>query len=168
MDFERLIDERYTVRSYDDKKVDLELVNKILEIGRKAPSAKNSQPIKIYACTSDDALSKIDMVSPCRYNAPVAFIICSSKDEAWSKEGYSSYDTDASICTTYMMLEAANLGLGSVWVGMFDTSKTIDVFNIPNSYTPISMLMVGYKKEGTGPLPSHNSRKAIEDLVEYL
>jgi len=51
---------------------------------------------------------------------------------------------------------------------MFDTNKTKEVFNIPNGYTPISMLMIGYKKEGTGPLPSHSNRKTIEDLVEYL
>ena len=168
MDFERLLDERYTVRSYDEKKISIEDVNKIIEAGRKAPSAKNLQPIKIIACTSDEALSRIDSVSPCRYNAPVAFIICSSKEDAWSKEGYSSYDTDSSICTTYMMLEATNLGLGSVWVGMFDTNKTKEAFNIEDKYTPISMLMVGYKKEGTGPLSSHFNRKDINEFVEYL
>ena len=67
-----------------------------------------------------------------------------------------------------MMLEAANLGLGSVWVGMFDTNKTKEVFNIPGDYIPVAMLMVGHKKEGTGPLPSHNTRKSLEELVEFL
>ncbi len=168
MDFERLMDERYTVRSYSEEKVNEDDVRAILEAGRKAPSAKNAQPIKIYACTSDEALLKIDSVSPCRYGAPVAFIICASKEKAWSKEGYSSYDTDASICTTYMMLESANLGLGSVWVGMFDTNKTKEVFSISEEYTPVAMLMVGHKKEGAGPLPTHNTRKSIEELVEFL
>lgn len=168
MDFEKLVDERYTVRSYSEEKVSEEDIRKILEIGRKAPSAKNAQPIKIYACTSDEALSKIDSVSPCRYKAPVSFIVCASKDKAWSKDGYSSYDTDASICTTYMMLEAANLGLGSVWVGMFDTNKTKEVFNIPEDYIPVAMLMVGHKKDNAMPLPTHSSRKSIEELVEFL
>lgn len=168
MDFETLVNERYTVRSYSDEKVVKTDILKIIEAGRRAPSAKNAQPLKIYACVTAGALKKIDDVSPCRYGAPVAFIICASKDKAWSKEGYSSYDTDASICTTYMMLESANLGLGSVWVGMFDTAKTKEAFNIPEEYTPISMLMVGHKKEGTGPLPTHNQRKIMTELVEFL
>ena len=168
MDFEKLVNERYTVRSYSEEKVDKMQILKIIEAGRRAPSAKNIQPLKIYVCVSPAALKKVDEVSPCRYGAPVAFIVCSSKDKAWSKEGYSSYDTDASIATTYMMLESTNLGLGSVWVGMFDTAKTKEVFNIPEEYTPINMLMVGHKKEGTKPLPSHNERKIMTELVEFL
>ena len=154
MDFEKLIDERYTVRSFKGKKVEDELVNKILEAGRKAPSAMNKQPYKLYVCTSLDALNKIDMVSPCRYGAPLAIIVAGSESDAWSKDGYSSYDTDLSICTTYMMLESANLGLGSVWVGMFDTAKAKELFNI--EYTPIAILMIGYKNDGVGPLSSHS------------
>ena len=166
MDFEKLIDERYTVRSFKGKKVEDELVNKILEAGRKAPSAMNKQPYKLYVCTSLDALNKIDMVSPCRYGAPLAIIVAGSESDAWSKDGYSSYDTDLSICTTYMMLESASLGLGSVWVGMFDTNKTKELFNI--EYTPVAILMIGYKNDGVGPLSSHSSRKELKDLVTYL
>ena len=168
MDFESLVNERYTVRDFDSKPLVKTEILKIIEAGRRAPSAKNLQPLKIYVCVSKDSLHKIDSVSPCRYNAPVAFIICASRDKAWSKEGYSSYETDASICTTYMMLESANLGLGSVWVGMFDTNKTKEAFNIPEEYTPISMLMVGNKKENTKPLPSHDQRKIMTELVEFL
>ena len=167
MDFEKLIDERYTVRSYSDKKVDRSLIEKIISAGNKAPSAMNKQPYKIYVCESSEALSMVDEVSPCRYGAPLCIMIAASKDGAWSKEGYSSYDTDSTICMTYMMLEATNLGLSSVWVGMFDTNKAMEVFNT-GEYVPISMLMVGYKKDGVGPLPNHTNRKDINELVEYL
>ncbi len=167
MNFDELLEKRYTVRKYTDKKVSEEDIRKILEAGRIAPSAKNLQPLKIYVCTSDEALAKVDSVSPCRYGAPLAFIICSSKEDAWSKEGYSSYDTDSSICTTYMMLESTNLGLSSVWVGMFDTSKTKEVFNT-GKYEPVSMLMVGYPQEGAMPSPSHSTRKSIEELAIFL
>lgn len=168
MDFEKLVNERYTVRQFTSEKLDKAQILKIIEAGRRAPSAKNNQPLKIYTCVTPGSLMMIDQVSPCRYGAPVAFIICSSKDKAWSKEGYSSYDTDASICTTYMMLESANLGLGSVWVGMFDTEKTKKEFKIPDEYTPIAMLMVGHKPDGCKPLPSHNQRKIMTELVEFL
>ncbi len=166
MEFEKLLDERYTVRSFSGKRVEDALVNKILEAGRKAPSAMNKQPYKLYVCTGREALNNIDLVTPCRYGAPLAIIVAGSEEDAWSKEGYSSYDTDASICTTYMMLEAANIGLGSVWVGLFDTNKVKEIFNI--SYTPVAILMIGYKADGVGPLASHSNRKELKDLVEYL
>jgi len=167
MEFEKLLEERYTVRKFDSKKVEEDLIKKILEAGRMAPSAMNKQPYKLYVCTSNEALNKIDAVSPCRYGAPLCIMVAASKDIAWSKEGYSSYDTDASICATYMMLETANLGLGSVWVGMFDTNKAIEEFNI-EGYTPLIMLMIGYKPNGTGPLPSHSNRKELSDLAIYV
>jgi len=167
MNFEEVLNKRFTVRSYDSKEVEEEKINSIIEAGRIAPSAKNGQPIKIIVCKSSEALLKVDSVSPCRYGAPLVLIVCSSIDDSWHKEGYDSHDTDASICTTYMMLDATKEGLGTTWVGMFDTEKAKEVFNT-GKYTPMHMLMVGYPKEGTVPSPMHNKRKDINELIEIL
>lgn len=167
MDFEEVLNKRFTVRSYDSKEVEDDKIKNILEVGRMAPSAKNGQPIKIFVCKSSEALLKVDSVSPCRYGAPLVLIVCGSIDKSWSKEGYNSHDTDASICTTYMMLEATKEGLGTTWVGMFDIEKTKEVFGIDN-YEPLHMLMVGYPNPGASPSPMHNTRKSIEELVEFL
>ena len=167
MNFEDVLNKRFTVRSYSSKEVEDTKINNILEAGRKAPSAKNGQPIKILVCKSSESLLKVDSVSPCRYGAPLVFIICSSPDDSWHKEGYDSHDTDASICTTYMMLEATKEELGTTWVGMFDTDKTKEVFNT-GKYVPMHMLMVGYPNEGVTPSPMHNTRKNIEELIEIL
>ena len=68
MEFKKLIKERCATRSFDSRKIEQEKLDKILEAGRIAPTAKNIQPIKIYVVQSEEGLSKIDMASRCRYN----------------------------------------------------------------------------------------------------
>ena len=65
-----------------------EELDKILEAGRLAPTAKNNQPIKIYVVESAEGLNKIDKASRCRYAAPTVLLICGNKDEAYHKEEY--------------------------------------------------------------------------------
>ena len=79
MEFERVIRERFSARKFKNDLISDELINKILEAGNLAPTAKNSQPQKIYVVKSKEGLEKIDKASPCRYNAPVCIIVASDK-----------------------------------------------------------------------------------------
>ena len=60
MEFEKVIRDRMAIRKFSNEKISDEIINKILEAGRVAPTAKNLQPIKIYVVSSDEGLSKID------------------------------------------------------------------------------------------------------------
>lgn len=79
-DFETVIRNRTATRKFKDEKIRIEKINKILEAGRLAPTAQNLQPQKIYVANSNEALEKIDKVSPCRYGAPTVLIVCSDKN----------------------------------------------------------------------------------------
>ena len=63
MKFDDVIRERFSTRSFKDEKVKKEELDKILEAGRIAPTAKNNQPIKIYVIESEEALNKINECS---------------------------------------------------------------------------------------------------------
>ena len=76
MTFEELSTARYTQRSYDPKPVEDEKIQKILQAGRVAPTAKNNQPQKVYVVQSSAAMDKLRALTPCHYNAPLAMIIC--------------------------------------------------------------------------------------------
>ena len=167
MEFESVIRERKSTRLFSDKEVEQEKIDKILEAGRIAPTAKNAQPIKIYVVNSKEGIKKIDKCSPCRYRAPLVFIVCADREKAFRKQEYSSYEMDASIVTTHMMLESTNIGLNNIWIGMFDEDKVREEFNIPENFNVISLLPVGYKSKLCPPSPFHNRRKSIEELVEY-
>ena len=166
MNFEDVIRERISTRSFKDEKISKEKLDKILEAGRIAPTAKNSQPIKIYVVDSNEALNKINECSPCIYGAKTVLIVCGNKDLAFHKRDHSSFEIDASIVATHMILEATNIGVDSVWVGMFDGTKIKELFGILDE--PVCLLPLGYRTDDYKASPMHTTRKDISELVEYL
>ncbi len=167
MDFEKVIKERFAARKFKDQVIDDVLIEKILEAGNLAPTAKNIQPQKIYVVKSKEGFAKIDKVCPCRYHAPVCLIVASDKDLAWTKGDYSTYEMDACIVATHMMLEATNLGIDNIWIEMFDANLLQNEFNIPQNIKPICIIPLGYKEDDCKPSPMHAKRKTIKEIVEY-
>ena len=167
MEFEKVIKDRFSTRSFKNEMVSDELINKVLEIARSAPTAKNQQPQKVFVVKSEEGIKKIDQISPCRYNAPVVLLICSDKSIAWTKENYSTYEMDATIFGTHLILSATNFGLNSVWVEMFDKQKTKELFELENNIEPICLIPIGYKNDDFNPSPLHYSRKELSEFVEY-
>jgi len=168
MEYEKVIRERKSTRLFSKKKVEEEKINKILESGRLAPTAKNKQPFKILVVSSEEGIKKMDKATPCRYNAPIVLVVCGDKEKSYTKKDYSTYEMDACIVATHMMLEATNLGVDNIWVEMFDSDILVREFNIPSNLTPVCIMPIGYKSKLCPPSPFHNIRKPIEDLVEYL
>ena len=168
MNFEDVIRKRTAVRKFSNEVVEKELIQKILESGSLAPTAKNLQPQKIYVVSSKDGLEKVDSITPCRYGAPVVLVICSDKNIAWTNNNYSSYEMDASIVATHMMLEATNLGLGSIWVRYFDEEKIRECFNLESNVIPVCIMPIGYKDDSYTESINHNVRKNINEYVEYI
>ena len=168
MEFDKVIKERFAARGFKSDTISDELITKILDAGRIAPTAKNQQPQKIYVVKSSEGIKKIDEVSPCRYNAPVVLLICSDKNIAWTNKDYSTYEMDATIVATHMILEATNIGLNSVWVEMFDKNKTKEIFNLEESIEPVCLIPIGYKEDNVVPSPMHTTKKSLEEMVEYI
>lgn len=167
MDFEDIIRRRTAVRKFSDKKLEQEKLDKILEAGRLAPTAKNIQPIKIYVVQSNDGIVSIDKASRCRYGAGTVLIICGNREEAYHKEDYSTYEMDCCIVATHMMLEATNVGVDNIWIESFDEDILREEFDIPNEYIPVCLLPLGYKADDCPINPLHDKRKELKDLIEY-
>lgn len=167
MEFEEIIRKRTSVRKFSNKKLEKEKLDKILEAGRLAPTAKNNQPIKIYVIESKEGIEKIDKASRCRYGAETVLIVCGNKDDSYHKGDYTTAEMDSCIVATHMMLEATNIGVDNIWVEAFDEKILREEFNIPSEYTPYLLMPLGYKAEDCPINPLHDKRKAQEDIVEY-
>ena len=167
-DFETVIRNRTATRKFKEKKIEIEKINKIIEAGRLAPTAKNLQPQKIYVANSNEAIEKIDKVSPCRYGAPTVLIVCSDKNIAFTKGKYSTYEMDACIVATHMMLEATNIGVDNIWLEMFDKQELIKQFNLKENIEPICLIPIGYKADDYTGNPLHNQRKDLKETVEFI
>lgn len=167
MEFNKVVKERTATRKFSDKKIEKDKLERILEIGRLAPSAKNLQPIKIYVVESDEGLNKIDKATPCRYNAKTCLIVCGDKNEAFHNEKFNCYEMDACIVATHLMLGATNEGVDNVWIKYFDENILRNEFNISNNVIPVCLIPMGYRAVDCPENPNHNKRKNIEEIVEY-
>ncbi len=166
-EFEKIIRRRTAIRKYSDKKVEKEILDKILEAGRLAPTAMNLQPFKIIVVESNEGLEKVDLATRYRYGAPLVLIVCGNKNEAYGSGDYSTYEMDSCIVGTHMMLEATNLDVDSVWVKAFDSNIIKREFDLSSELEPVLLLPLGYRTEDCPENPKHNIRKDISSLVEY-
>ena len=170
MDFAKLSAERYSLRKFSDQKVEQEKLDLILEAGRNAPTAHNNQPQRIFVLQSPEALEKADACTPMHFHAPMTLVVAYDPEAAWKREhdGKNHGEIDASIAIAQMMLQAADLGLGSTYVGVFEPEKLLEAFPEMAGLCPIAMLPMGYPAENARPSKLHTMRKPMEELVKYL
>ena len=170
MEFLQLSEARYSLHKFSDRPVEAEKLAAILEAGRNAPTAHNLQPQRIFVLRSPEALEKADACTAAHFHPPVILVVAYDPEAAWKREtdGKNHGEIDASIAATQMMLEAADLGLGTTYVGMFEPEKLLAAFPEMAGLCPIAMLPLGYPAEGAHPSRLHADRKPLEELVKYL
>lgn len=170
MDFAKLSAERYSLRKFSDRPVEAENLELILEAGRNAPTAHNNQPQRIFVLQTQQALEKADGCTSMHFHAPVVLVAAYDPAAAWVREldGKNHGEIDTAIAVTQMMLQAADLGLGTTYVGVFEPEKLLAAFPEMAGLRPIALLPLGYPAEGAHPSRLHTERKPLEELVKYL
>ncbi|MBQ1409750.1 MAG: nitroreductase family protein [Oscillospiraceae bacterium] len=167
MDFLELSRARFSVLEYEHRPVEQEKLDRIIEAGLAAPTACNKQPQRILLIRDDDGREKLNRIVPSKYYVPAAFLICYHRQECWTRpmDGKPSGDIDASIVATHMMLEATDLGLGSIWVMYWDPAKVKTEFGLDDNIEPVALLIVGNKSETAKPCPGHLMRKSKDEIL---
>ena len=170
MEFFEVIKDRYSCKSFSDKKIDKEVMDKILEAARLAPTAKNLQEHHIYVVESEEMLSKIDEVTPCRYNAPVVLVVTYNVNNVFVYPGNKrdSGIEDATIVATHLMLASKALDADSCWINFFNPEEVKEKLGLPEDEEVLMMLDLGYPAADAKPLANHNSRKELKETVSYL
>ena len=169
MNFLDIAKTRYSVRSYKDKRVEKEKLEQILEAAHVAPTAANLQPVRLLVVQEKEGLDKIGKAANI-FNAPLAIIVCSDHAIAWKRsfDNKQTTDIDASIITDHMMLEATELGLGTVWVCSFKSDIIKKEFALPDTLEPINILVIGYADEEPMPSDRHSEKRIpLSQLVFY-
>ena len=170
MEFRDVIEKRYACKKYSGRPLEAEKLQAILEAGRLAPTAKNMQVQRIYVLQSEEALAKVDQVTPCRYGAPVVLAVAYDERDIYIYPGevMDSGSEDVAIVATHMILAAADQGVDSCWVNRFDPVQLAKDLGLPENEKLVMLMDLGYAAEGAGPLPNHSSRKPLEETVKYL
>ena len=170
MEFNKVLEARFSVRDFSSKEVEESKINEILKSAQIAPTGKNKQCQTIYNLKSKQAIEKIRAITNNAFNAPLVFITCANLDRecVLTSINKSLKDTDVAIVQTYMMLTATNLGLGSCWVCRFDPNKVKKEFNLPSNVEPLNLLVVGYPSENAEPSPRHFERIDFSEYTTIL
>ena len=170
MTFEEIISSRYACRRFASDQISKDQLDAILEAGRLAPTAKNLQEQHIYVLQSEEALAKIDSVTPCRYGAPTCLVVAFNRNNVYTYPGgkRGSGIEDATIVATHMLLAAQNAGVNSCWINFFDPDQLAEVLELPKDESILMIMDLGYAAEGAGPVENHFNRKPLDETVTYL
>jgi nitroreductase len=172
MEYNELIRNRESIRNYDpNRTVPNEILEKILEAGRLAPSAKNFQPWKFLLISSQVLLEKVQASYKRDWikDAPHILVLMGLKDQAWIRgyDGYNSIETDVTIAMTHIILAAENEGVGACWIAAYNPELLNQAINPGQNRQIFAMTPLGYPKPGFKKTLIKN-RKPLDEIVEFL
>jgi nitroreductase len=181
MDIFEAIKTRRSIRKYQDRPVEEEKLKALLESVQMAPSWANMQCWRLVVVKDRAKKEKISELSymesyyatkayksnPAKKalaGAPVVIVLCADPADSGSVRGQSYYLTDAGLAAENLMLAARGMGLGTVFVGIFDEDEVRTLLNIPSTIRIVGLFPLGYpveeKKEGP-------QRKPLQDFCFY-
>ncbi len=156
---------RKSVRSWDDRPVEPEKIERVMEAARLAPSARNDQEWRFVVVTDEGTRTKLTQSANGQAfvgQAPVVIVACAETDRRTMACGHPSFLIDAAIAIDHITLAAVEEGLGTCWIGAFDPEAVRSILGIPSSIEVVELLPLGYPKD---PSPVEKKRLAYEAIV---
>lgn len=150
-----------SIRSYYDQEVDMDIIRKVLEAGRLAPSAHNDQPWEFILITEKEKLKEMEKYCLSgKFIAQVAFavVVLSDPSSKW-------HEIDSTRAVQNMVLTAWSYRLGSCWIGRLDTRGLKQFLNIPDKWNVLTVLPFGYFNEKI--MTTKKYRKAPGDIFHF-
>ena len=168
MDFYEIIRTRRSVRTFRKDPIPEEVLNRVLEAARVAPSGGNRQPWK-FILVKDDTLRQ-KMISVCNNqrfvaDAPLIVVACGQKLPI-NRGGYMgemSMLLDVAIALTHLILAARAEGLGTCWIGAFKNDEIKELLGVPDEYEVVAATPLGYPYEDVFTEPKN--RKNVDEIV---
>lgn len=141
---------RRSIRSYQDREIEPEKLVTLLKAGMAAPSACNLQPWEFIVVSGKQRMDLLrEATTEGKYNAPAAVVICANTENIpWGGDGWM---IDCSAAVENMMIAAAAMGLGSVWIGSHDEDAVRRLLHIPEKIRVMNLAYFGYPAEEKRP-----------------
>ena len=140
---------RRSIRRYENKEIPKDVLDKIVEAGRQAPSAANRQPYHFVIVTDSEIKKELKgRFSRFLKDAPVVIVGCANP-KALLTGKWATVDT--TIALENMALAAWSLGIGSCWIGSFNEEKTKELLKIPEDWKVVALVTFGYPAEQPKP-----------------
>jgi len=174
--FLELVQLRQSDRSYSDKPVEKEKIERILQVARLAPSACNAQPWKFIVVTdpekrmqvADAMASKLLSMNHFTKQAPIQLVLVeenanfTSTVGSWATNKHYPH-IDLGIVASHVCLAATEEGLGSCIIGWCDEKKVQKALDIPKNKRVMLVILLGYSNQ----LPREKKRKQMNEIVSW-
>ncbi len=142
---------RHSVRTYTDKPISDDIIEQLLHAGLSAPSAMHSSPWHLVVITDNDKMTAITKIHPYSHmmlQAQCAILVCGDQ----SAEIFPEYfQQNCAAATENILIAATDLGLGSVWVGLYPNEQYRtnfkQLFNLPENIEPFALIPLGYPSQ---------------------
>ena len=159
------IEKRQSIRAYKDEPIKEDELREVLEAGWMAPSGCNKQPWKFVVVQDRAMIGKlVHAIGGQEFVGKAAALVVACKDGTGYHIGkrYDGGVIDITIALDHMTLQAASIGIGTCWLGMYDGEEVEQLLGIPAQNPVVAILAMGYPEGEPGRKPR---RKAFDDVV---
>lgn len=169
MTFSTLIHERYSVRGYKPDPVEESKLLQVLEAARAAPTAANRQRFQLIVIHTKGREEELRRIYDKDWFVQAPLVICAVRYPMGPEHPRKDYtDVDIGIVVDHLILAAAELGLGTCWIGAFDPAATREILGLPDAHEawgvePVVFTPLGYPDAPPRP----KQRKPLSELVRY-
>ena len=152
MELSEIIKNRHSIREYEKKEVELKKIGEILSLAENAPSSGNIQNWRFIVVNDKEKknlLAKACLNQTWMNEAPVFIVVCYDVSDAKTlyPEDYEKFSIqNCAVISTYIILIAEHLGLGSCWVDVNDQEKVSRILDLPENIKGSVIITLGYKK----------------------
>ncbi|MEE4310527.1 MAG: nitroreductase family protein [candidate division KSB1 bacterium] len=175
--FDSIVNNRRSVRKYQAKKVDRDVITQCVEAARMAPSAENVQPWRFIVIDDEDvkhefcksAFSGIYSYMKWAEKAPVIVVLVAKLDVLANRigkqiQGTNYYLLDMGISGEHFVLKAHELGIGTCWIGWFHAKKTRKFFKLPPGHKAVSLISMGYPEK---PVTRERELRQLNEILYF-
>ncbi len=167
MNIYEVIAARKSVRAFKRDDIPQDVLTRVLEAARLAPSANNAQEWRFVVVRDASVRQRLSLAA-CGQgsvaSAPVVLVCCAETDEHRMTCGHLAYPIDVAIATDHVTLCAVTEGLGTCWIGAFNEEQVKEVLEIPDPIRVVALLPIGYPEN---PAPVRKLRLPLAKIVKH-
>ena len=164
MDVFDAIKTRRSVRSYSSRPIPPDVLDRMRQALRYAPSACNYQPWHFIFVTDADLRHKVAQAANDQLwmaEAPITIVACGSPERAYKQVGGhgNSVEIDIAIAIDHLTLAAVAEGLGTCWIAAFSEKNVKRLLEVPEDVRVVTMTPLGYPASADLNFPLDESRR---------
>ena len=166
MDVYEAIRTRKSVRAFEDRDVPEDVLMRLIEAARLAPSASNRQETRFVVVRDPETRRRLAVAAKNQKfvgEAPVVLACCAETDGHKMACSQPCYPIDVAIAIDHLTLCAVAEGLGTCWIGAFDEVQVKEILGIPPKVRVVELMPIGYPKD---PAPAVKNRIPLDKIVK--